>query len=182
MSENDRTARIAAALEGILETGDAFLVRRAADRIEVTRPEPEEPPPLDKAHPELYGHLLQVSEELSDAGSSLVWIGLAAVAGICLAIHMQWLDSVLGIDAQRLRSFWVYGFAMVVGLLSFGSLSGVMERRVYAQRRAGLMASIRQAGFTPRTLLARIEKDEDLDDVATKLKTDADADRPGSFH
>jgi len=49
-----------------------------------------------------------------------------------------------------------------------------MERRVYARRRGELMRTIRQAGFTARTLLARIAKQEDLKDVADKLKTDAD--------
>ena len=174
MSDNDRASRIAAALNGILETGDEFLVRRTAERIEVARPEPEESPPLDKAHPELYGHLLQVSEELSDAGCNLILMGVAAVAGICLAIHMQWLDSVLGIDAERLRSLWVYGFAMVVAFFFSGFVSEQMERRVYARRRGELMRTIRQAGFTARTLLARIAKQEDLKDVAGKLKTDAD--------
>jgi len=174
MSDNERRSRIAAALEGVLEKGDAFLVRRAGDRIDVTRRNPGESPPLDEAHPELYGHLLQVSEELSDAGSNLVWMGVAAVAGICLAIHMQWLNSVLGIDAERLRSLWVYGFVMVVAFFFFGFVSEQMERRIYARRRGELMRTIRQAGFTARTLLARIAKQEDLKNVADKLKTDAE--------
>ena len=173
MSDTERANGIAAALEGVLEEGDAFLVRRTPERIEVTRPEPEESPPLDEAHPELYGHLLQVSEELSDAGCNLVWMGLAAVAGICLAIHMQWLDNVLGIDVERLRSLWVYGFAIVVTFFLCGYFAEQMEQRVYARRRGELMRTIREAGFTARTLLARIAKREDLKDVADQLKTDA---------
>ena len=177
MSDPQRAAQISAALEGTLEEGEEFLIRRTADGIEVVRPDENEEKSLGDSQPELYGHLLEVNEQLSGAGSSVILAGMLAVVVLCLAVHMQWMDNLTGIDTSPFRSFWVYGVAV---LAAFGFLIWVinrMEARVFARHRDHLYASIRAAGLTRRTLLARIEDDERVKDVAEKLKTGADPDQ-----
>jgi hypothetical protein len=48
----------------------------------------------------------------------------------------------------------------------------VKQWHLYRRRRYSLLEWIRSAGFTRRTLLARIEKDKSLKKVAGQLKSD----------
>lgn len=172
MFQEDRARHVAAALDGILEPGDEYLVRRIGDQIEVVRAEDKGAGSLAATYPELYGRLLQLNQELDSAGNGLIGILLVGVIGLCVATHMQWLDRWLQIDLQSLRSFWVYGAALVGALLLGGYLAIVKQWYLYRRRRYPLLECIHSAGFFRRTLLARIEKDKSLKEVAGQLRAD----------
>ena len=176
MPGSERSARIIAALEGILEPGEEFLVRRINDRIEVIPRQEAEENAVRESHPELYGHLLEVNEQISNAGSGTIWVGMLLVASFCVAVHMQWLDRLIGIDTSLFRSLWVYGVVVLAGFVLMLWLINRMEARVYAYHREHLLGSISETGLTRRTLLAQVQDDKNVENVAEKLKNDSSAD------
>ena len=177
MAANQQIEAIAQALDGVLQDGDEFFVRRRGDRVDVTVPGGEGSSLLADAHPELHGHLLDVNEVLANTGGNLIIFGMLASLALCVAIHMEWIGSVLGIDARHLRSFWVYGLIMVAAFFVCVLIISMMEWLKYRGRRGELLAHIRRAGLTRRSVVAEIQGDPSLKDVAAKLKTDRGADR-----
>ena len=65
------------------------MVRRADQQVKVDRFDENELPPLDEVHPELYGHLLEIDEELSSTGGNVIFGGLLAMVALCVAVHMK---------------------------------------------------------------------------------------------
>ena len=110
--EQERQEEIARTLENILVDGEQFVVDSHDGSVEVQPIENAKLRPLADEQPELYGHLLAVSEILSDAGSNFVLVPMMSVAIVCLTIHMEWIDTLLGLDIEEVRSFWVYAIAL----------------------------------------------------------------------
>ena len=55
----------------------------------------------------------------------------------------------------------------------FGQIAVWMEAASYRRQRSSLVEVIRRAGLTRWQVLARISQDEDLSNLAEKLKTDS---------
>ena len=170
--EQERQQEIARSLEGILVEGEKFVVDCGGGRIDVQGIEEAIFRPLAEEKPELYGHLVAVSEILSDAGSNFVLFPMMTVAAICLTIHMKWIDTILGVDVDKVRSIWVYAIALTACFFVCGQIALWVEALVYRRYRADLIRAIREAGLSRWHLLARISKDEDMSNIVDKLKTD----------
>ena len=170
--EQERQEEIARTLEDILVEGERFVVDRHQEGVDVQPIEDARLKPLSDEQPDLYGHLLAVSEILSDAGSNFVLFPMMTVAVVCLCIHMRWIDTIAGIDVDKLQSFWVYGIALGICFFVTGQIALWVEAFAYRRYRDELIRHIRETGFTRWHLLARISQDEDLSNVADKLKTD----------
>ena len=97
---------------------------------------------------------------------------MMTVAVICLTIHMGWIDTIGGVDIVRVQSYWVYGVALGICFFVCGQIALWVEAFAYRRYRDELIRHIRESGFTRWHLLARISDDEDLSNVAEKLKTD----------
>ena len=170
--EQKRQEEIALTLEGFLVDGERFVVDCHEDGVDVQPIEESRLKPLADEKPELYGHLLAVSEILSDAGSNFVLFPMMTVAVVCLIIHMQWVDTLIGIDIEELRNFWVYAVALGVCFFVCGQVALWVEGLAYRRYRDELIRHIREEGLSRWYLLARISADEDLSNVVDKLKTD----------
>lgn len=116
--------------------------------------------------------MLQINEGISNAGGWFVVGGLIVVLGACLAVHMGWLDEVIGAGVAKVRSIWVYGFAVFVSVVLLGGLATGWERVVYSRHRYALLSAIEDAKLTPHRVLAEIENDEGLHDLADRMKND----------
>jgi hypothetical protein len=133
---------------------------------------PPEEIPLAREHPRLYGILLSVNQRVDDAGSNAIWIfGLAAV-GLCVAIHLRWLEPVLGVEMDSVRSGGVYTLIILVAIFIGGSYIGWLERRAYAAHREEIRQALRGTDLDRYTLLAAIETDDSLEDVRPLIKKD----------
>ncbi len=170
--EPERQEEIARHLEEILVDGERFVVDSGGGHVHVEALEETRFPPLSEEKPDLYGHLAAVSEILSDAGSNFVLFPMMTVAAICLAIHMKWIDTFLGVDVDKVRSIWVYATVLTACFFLCGQIALWIEQFVYRRYRADLIRAIREAGFSRWYLLARISQDEDLSNIVDKLKTD----------
>lgn len=170
--EEERQEQIARKLGEMLVHGERFVADCHGGEVEVKPLEGAEFRPLKEEDPELYGHLLAVSEILSDAGSNFVLFPMMTVAVICLTIHMGWIDTLGGIDVTKLQSYWVYGIALGVCFYVCGQIALWVEAFAYRRYRDELIRHVRESGFTRWHLLARISEDEDLSNVTDKLKTD----------
>jgi len=173
MPTEEQRQAIAESLDGIVADGERFVVDCHDGRIEVQEIEDADLRPLAEEKPELYGHLLAVSEVLSDAGASLVVFSMLLVAAICLTVHMQWIDTFLRVDIEHLRSIWVYGFALAASFFVVGQIAVWVEAAAYRRHREELIQSIHRAGIGRWHLLARIAEDEQLENVADHMKKDA---------
>jgi hypothetical protein len=171
--DDARRRQIANVLEQTLVDGERVVVGRQDGVVDVEPIEEANLRSLAEEKPELYGHMLAINENLSDAGSSMVVFPMLGVAGICLMIHMSWIDTFLGIEIEKLRSFWVYLFAVVAGFFLFGQIAVWLEAAAYSRQRGSLVEAVGRAGLNRWQLLARIAQDDDLSNVAEKLKTDS---------
>lgn len=171
--DQDRQQEIAQSLKEFLVEGERLVVDCHDGRVDIQPIEEANLKPLAEEKPELYGHLLAVSETLSDAGSSFVLFAMMTVAAICLAVYMNWIDTFLSIDVQKFQSFWVYAFALVTSFFASGQIALWIEASAYRRHRDELIRAVREAGLTRWHLLARISQDEDLSNLVEKLKTDS---------
>jgi len=170
MAEDDRAKEIAGAMEHLLKPGDAWIVRRSEENgIEAV---PEGRSKLASTNPELYGRLLTISEQLSSAGGALCIWGPVLVLVLCLGLHLNWFENVLGGNAEKFRSIWLYGLAFVIAFFLFGGIAKVWERMKYKQYRDGVLSALDQAKVTPHRLIADIEGDEALEHLADQMKED----------
>lgn len=169
----DREQEIADALAGLLDDGERWVVACRNGRIDVRPAEAASLKPFSEEQPDLYGYLLSVNEVLSDAGTSFVVTSMFVAAAVCLAIHMEWIDTLLRIEIERLQSVWVYSFALAATFFGSGHVALWIEAMAYRRHRGDLLLAIRQSGFTLNRLLARIAGDEELGKVAERLKLES---------
>ncbi len=172
--EQKRKEEIARHLKEVelLVDGETVVVDCQEGEVHVREIDEAQSAPLSEEYPELYGHLAAVSEILSDAGSNFVLFPMLTVAVICLAIHMQWIDTLLGIDIEKMRSYWVYAVALSVCFFVCGQIALWVEQLVYRRYRADMIRAIGEAGLSRWRVLARISQDKDLSNIVDKLKTD----------
>ncbi|MHB8902753.1 MAG: hypothetical protein ACYC6Y_28670 [Thermoguttaceae bacterium] len=169
--EQKRKDEIGRALEDVLLEGERIVADREGGLVRVHSIEEAGFRPLAEEKPELYGHLAAVSEILSDAGSNFVLFPMITVATICLAIHMRWIDTILGIEVDKLRSIWFYALVLAACFFFCGQVALWVEAFVYRRYRTDVVRAIREAGFSRWYLLARISQDKDLSNIVDKLKT-----------
>ncbi len=172
MVDGDRTGQIVRAVEHLIQPGEAWTVRKDQEaRIEVVR---DTKSTLSSTNPELYGRLLNVSERLSNAGGSLCIWGPIGVLVLCLGLHLNWFEGVLGDAADRFRSIWFYILAAFVSFFAFGGIARYWERFKYGQFRDAVLRALDEAKISPHRLIADIEGDGALEHLADQLKDDAD--------
>jgi hypothetical protein len=162
-----RTEEIADMLDGMLGEGEAIIARHNGSVIEVSATSGA----MRVEHPQLYGRLLAASEDISNAGTSLLPIVGIGAMGVCLAIQLEWFEA-FGIDAEKVRSFWFYGAVMLAGFFVFAYLVTVLERRAFRRHRGSLAKAAREAGYDRFVLLSEIEGDASLKNVAEAIKTE----------
>ena len=170
--DQQRHHEVVQKLAEILDEGDRFVVECRGGQVDVQPIDGARLPPLSEEKPELYGHLAAVSEILSDAGSNFILIPMVTLAIICLIVHMRWINTLLGIDIEAIRSVWVYATVLTVCFFLSGQIALWIEGFAYRRYRDDLIRRIREAGLSRWLLLARISGDEELSNVADKLKTD----------
>jgi hypothetical protein len=127
---------------------------------------------LKGEHEELYGLLLHSNRQIDDAGDSIMIIFLIVTFGAGLALHMEWLDEFFGADLERLRSWVVYVVGAVVSTLLAGWGIGFLQKRAYRRLREPILYYLETHGISPLTLIAKLEGDDALDDVAEQLQGD----------
>ena len=122
---------------------------------------------------ELYGLLLLANQKVSNVGTMLVWVlGIVGLL-ICVAIHMRWVPTLLGIPVDELRGFGVYTLIMLLVFTLFYWVTSVQERQIYGRMRPELLARLRDQQMSVQVLLARIADDDDLEDIRDQLMDDA---------
>ena len=156
-------------LENEVREGERFVVRADARGVEVT-PHQEERDGFFREHPDLHGELLSVNEVVSNAGTTYLFLVLAAVLSLCLTVANAWIDDLFGIDVHRLLGFWFYALVVVTGFFVFVRGVEYLERRAFLKRRRSLVDAAGTARLTRNRLLALIEGDRALNDVAERLK------------
>ena len=127
---------------------------------------------LPKEDPELYGLLLLADQKISNVGSTLVWVILVATLGSCVALHMHWLDKVTGLDFDAGRGIGVYILICVSSFAFFSFVNGILERSAYRAMREELLGVIQRRNRSIYNLIAEIQSDEDLTNIAEQIKDD----------
>ncbi len=171
MANEDRANEIARAVNPLIKPGEAWVVRKSEESTNAMA-FPQGTSSLTATNPELYGRLLKVSEQLSEAGGALCIWGPIVVVVCCLGLHLDWFQGVLGEAANKFRSLWLYIVAFIISVFLFGGLARAWERVKYGQYRDEIMRVLDDAKIPPHRLIALIEGDEALDDLADQLKTD----------
>ncbi len=136
MADEHRRQQITEAVEHLIQPGEAWVIRKDEEGMEIARTGQSS---LAVSDPELYGRLLQQSERLNGAGGSMCIWGPLVVLILCLGFHLHWFDILLGPAAEKLRSVWFYGLAVVVSFFLFGSLAQRWERFRYDQSREAFL-------------------------------------------
>ena len=167
--DDDRAAEIAAALEGRIRTGESLLVRRGETGIEVRLSEESS---IQRSYPEVYGQLLSASEQISQAGTSLIWIiGLISL-GVCAAVYREWFQNFGPIPVEKLHSFWTYLLILGVGFTISMYLTELQEARVYQRWKRTLVEALERIGMGRYHLLAQLEGHVEVKAVANMIKRD----------
>jgi hypothetical protein len=182
MPEKERAERIAAALQDILVEREKLVVCKVAGRVVVTEADEGVSPSMSQSHPELFGHLLEIGEELARAGRALALPVFLVAVILCAAIQMKWHDRVFGIETEQLQGFWVYILIAMVAWWVHSMIVRVRVSMVYRRRRDELLAAIRQAGLSRRYVLAGIEGNANLLQLAKRLKLDRKADQAETLY
>jgi hypothetical protein len=127
---------------------------------------------LKEEHQELYGMLLHANRQIDDAGDFLTIAMLIASVAAGLAVHMEWFDNALGVNLERLRHIVVYIVFGIIDLLAVGYSINFLQRGAYKKLRPQILNQIEIDGISPYKLIARIEGDDALKNVAEQLQAD----------
>jgi hypothetical protein len=128
--------------------------------------------PIKDECKDLYGLLLVVDERVGDVGTASIWFVALGALALCVALHMQWLSGLLGEDVEKLRGIWVYILIGVAAFVFYSAVTAARERRVYARFRDEISEAMERNDFDKYTLIAEIQDDPALKQVAELLKTD----------
>jgi hypothetical protein len=127
---------------------------------------------------ELYGHLLAANRRLeSTGGHSFFWLLILLPAFLSVGLHLQWLDVLSGYDLGALRSGYVYGLIWLVAFILFCVYADFAVKIAYARIRRELVPLMRRSGYTQYTLLAEMQEDPALKEIAESIKQDQNMDQ-----
>jgi hypothetical protein len=166
---DDRKDQIAAAIEHLVRPDEVWIIRRTGGVLDVQE---EGQSPLASTHPEIHGRLLQANESVKSAGAGLIIYGMLIVAAGCLAIHLHWLDSVVGSKVESVRSIWFYGFVLVASFFLLATIMEYFERHAYRRFRTSIITALQAARLNPNQVMSLIHRDKALTNVAEYLKKD----------
>lgn len=128
--------------------------------------------PLKVEHPQLYGKLLEVDAALKDAGGMLVIVYLLLLIVTYCGLWFEWYKRIPQLAGVDLGSVWVYALVFVVIGGVWIAHFQVVQRLCYEQYRHELMQFATNAKLTKYQLMAEIEQDAAVRDVAEALKRD----------
>ena len=123
-------------------------------------------------HPELYGRLLIANERIENAGTVVIWLMIALVIGVCATIHMAWVPAIFGIPVARLQSWIVYLLIAVGVFVVYCFYSTLAEKRAYQAVRQPVYEYLQKHHLTVPWLIAQINGDDSVDDIAEQLRKD----------
>ncbi len=164
-----RSAALTAALESVLAEGEQFYVSRRDGRVVVSEAIGEK---CRNEYPQLYGRLLGLNAQLEEAGGNLSLIAVVVAVGFCVGLHLSWWDTWFGGALDQFRSFWFYGFLIIVVIMLVGVLANRLEKRIYWRERDDLLWAMESEGLNRDLLLAMIHGDNAVAKVAEQLKRD----------
>lgn len=128
---------------------------------------------LKQDHPELYGRLLIANEKVENVGTLSIWLMLAFVLGACVTIQMAWIDTVLGVPVQRLQGWGVYALIAVVSFVIYCIYTHFAEKAAFRNVRQPIIQYLNSYNLSVPWLIAQIENDSSVSDVAEQLKSDS---------
>lgn len=169
--EEKRIAELTERVEDFLCEGEEFVIRCQDEEIEVLPA--QQASPVRRNHEELYGFLLSLNQQLSDAAQIPRWVVRFLVLGMILALELDWFAGLaVPIDFAKLQSWWVYGLLLLFGFAINSLLKEWRQHRIYAGRRSEFLHVLGQIGLAKYRLLTQIENDPALEEVSQMLKRD----------
>jgi hypothetical protein len=127
---------------------------------------------LKEDYPDFYGHLLKANRSIDDSGTSLVIPLMLMAIGLCVAIHMKWLDRLFETDLESIRGWGTY-LAICGGCFGFFAMAiNMLERRAYSAAREEIVSLLQETRWTVNELIAAVADDEKLKKLAEYLERD----------
>ncbi len=126
-----------------------------------------------REHEELYGLLLMVDQKLENAGDGLVAVFIPGTLGLCVAIHLEWFPDFLGLPVAKFQSFWFFLLLGILALTIIGAGTNSQKQMIYRRFRPEILDYLATHQISGYQLIARIEGQAALSDVAEILKADA---------
>lgn len=130
------------------------------------------PPPFAEEHRDFYGFLLVASQRIDNVGTTTVWLFGIAVLGLCVSVHMEWIDGVAGISTESVRSYGVYAVFSIAAFFVYALHIERREKALYRLIKPELHQRLRKEGMSVYELLAQIEDDDSLAEISEQLKDD----------
>lgn len=177
-ADEERLYELSRQLEGVLEEGESFAIRCENYSIDVVSLKSPELFQLRRSHEDLYGCLLDVSEDMKSATSKLgLWILLLTV-GVLVGVQLSWFERMsflplrLRVLAENLHG---YGFPVVFTITMYifhMSLVEQVEAWRYQSQRSKVLRAMFESGMTRYRLISKIEGDPSLRRFAHHFKRD----------
>ncbi len=126
---------------------------------------------LRRDHPELYGFLRSVNQQMNDTlGCGAYLAALLVAAGLCVLLLMLY---------PGFANWWTYALICVVIAALTNMLDDAFESKVYARTRRQIHDRLHDVGLNRDLLvgLAPADDDQDLDRLLAHLQRDPDPDR-----
>jgi hypothetical protein len=169
--EEKRIAELTERIEDFLCEGEAFIIRREEDELEVLPAQKDNP--IRRNHEELYGLMLSLNQQLAEAASLPRWVVRLMVLSLILALHLEWLSGLpLPIDFAKLQNYWVYGLIFLLGFAINSTIKEWCQHQIYARRRGELMRQLQDSGLPKYQALTQMEGEPALSEVSHMLKRD----------
>lgn len=125
---------------------------------------------LQQEHPELYGRLLMANEKLENVGTLAVWLLMLFIVGLCVTIHMAWIDPLLGIPVENLQGWGVYILIALASFVIYCLYTELAEKIAYRSLKPGIMNYLAQQSLTIPWLVSQLANDSSLEEISDQLK------------
>lgn len=170
----DNQESIAAALVGVIEPGDSWVVRGISNDVLVEPYSVSEHNVGSGFSTDLELKLDVIDAQISSTGGATGLFLMFAVVIACLGIHLNWFAGWLGDALPYVQSFWFYATAIVLMFFVNVALSRRSESVVYRRLRPALIEQIRLDGSTLSQVYVRLKEDDELVSLTKLIREDTD--------
>ncbi len=92
---------------------------------------------------------------------------------LVIALHLGWVNWLVGDAAETLRRGWIYVVILGVALIGGGMVVMFVEGLVYRRHRDGIARACYRSGIDHATLVMLVGREEALKDLAEQLRKDS---------
>ncbi len=127
---------------------------------------------LRQRHPDLYGKLLEIHDEVNECGTLTFGAYIVTVLVAYAALWTGWYQRIPALQPYELNHVWTYAALFFAAWFTYAGHHRLIQRCRYGPHRLTLQNLAGAAGLNRHQLVARLEGDPAVKEALSMVKRD----------